>query len=180
MVLLVQVPLKHKEFYPPPMAAMGGGAFREKTVQLSQSDVENAVIGHGDEEGPFTEMDNLPVERDPRFPIRVTVQFYKATATGQASEQDIAQIRRQIDRVYSQSDYVGSLVTGGDTGRVTEYEGLKVMPPDWWEKFWAHYEQNFHESRAEAIARLQKSLGRGAYMQAKVSSLYLHDVLRKQ
>ena len=136
------------------------------------------MIGHGDEEGPFTEMDGLPVERDPRFPIRVTVQFYKATATGQASPADIAQIRRQIDRVYAQSDYVGGLVTGGETGRVTEYAGLKVMPHDWWEAFWEHHENHYHESRVQAQARLRQLLER-PFEDKAVSMLYVRDLLRK-
>jgi hypothetical protein len=82
------------------------------------SDVENAVIGHGELEGPFTEIDNLSIERDERFPVRVTVQFYKATSNGVVSEADLQAIKKQIDRVYAQSDYVGSLVTQGETGRV--------------------------------------------------------------
>jgi hypothetical protein len=31
--------------------------------------------GHGETEGPFTELGNLTVERDPRFPIHMTIQF---------------------------------------------------------------------------------------------------------
>ena len=43
------------------------------------SDVEIAVIGHGEVEGPFTEIDGLDIERDPRFPIRDHVaHFYDA------------------------------------------------------------------------------------------------------
>ena len=59
--------------------------------------MENAVIGHGENEGPFTEIANLPIERDPRFPVRVTVQFYKATSNGVVSEADMAEIAAQID-----------------------------------------------------------------------------------
>ena len=32
--------------------------------------------------GPYTELDGLTIERDPRFPVRVTVQFYQATSNG--------------------------------------------------------------------------------------------------
>ena len=46
------------------------------------SDVEEAVIGHGEVEGPFTEIDGLEIKRDDKYPIRVTVQFYKATSNG--------------------------------------------------------------------------------------------------
>lgn len=40
------------------------------------------------------------------------MQFYKATSNGVVSEADIAE---QINRVYKQADYVGSLVVEGRT-----------------------------------------------------------------
>ena len=101
-----------------------------------KSDVEAAVIGHGEVEGPFTEIDGLAIERDDRFPIRVTVQFYKATSNGVVSEADLREIQRQIERVYADADYVGSLVTAGPTGRPTEYDGNKQEPSTWWRDFW--------------------------------------------
>lgn len=183
MVLLIQVPLKQHH----PMQFGGGGYGGAKSEDMAKampssrrggSDVENAVIGHGDLEGPFTEVDNLNIERDPNFPIRVTVQFYKATSNGVVSEQDVHEIKQQIDRVYAMSDYVGSLVTDGETGRVTEYEGCKVQPPDWWEKFWQRHEQNTGDDRWTANAKLRKLLGKD-YMDRPVCNLYLNDLLRK-
>ena len=93
------------------------------------SDVEEAVIGHGAVEGPFTEIDGVEIERDPDYPIRVTVQFYKATSNGVVSEADITAIRDQIDRVYADADYVGSLVVDGPSDRPTEHDGPKQEPP---------------------------------------------------
>jgi len=55
-------------------------------------------------------MDNLEIIRDPEFPIRVTVQFYKATSNGVASQQDIDDIAEEIQKVYDEGSYVGSLV----------------------------------------------------------------------
>lgn len=144
MVLLVQVPLKHKEIpmrgyatdccAPCPTASAG-------EMTRSKSDVENAVIGHGKIEGPYTEIDDMAIERDPRFPIRVTVQFYKATSDGVVSEKDLAGIAAQINQVYVDGDYVGSLVTGGQTQRPTEYSGDKNQPKGWWKSFWKQYDE---------------------------------------
>ncbi|TVQ10736.1 MAG: hypothetical protein EA368_06920 [Leptolyngbya sp. DLM2.Bin27] len=140
MVLLIQVPLKQR-------APMAQSSFDNEIMSLAApsvessrapSDVEAAVIGHGDVEGPFTEIDNLAIERDPAYPIRVTVQFYKATSNGVVSEADLAEIRQQIDRVYADADYVGSLVVDGPSDRPTEHDGPKVEPPDWWQRFWQH------------------------------------------
>ncbi|WP_204103272.1 MULTISPECIES: hypothetical protein [Spirulina sp. CCY15215] len=104
MVMLIQVPLKQKN----PNSFLGGGTRGGSSSQVS--DVEAAVIGHGELEGPFTEIGNLAIVRDTDFPIRVTVQFYKATSNGIVSEQDMQEIKAQIDRVYTEADYVGSLV----------------------------------------------------------------------
>jgi len=158
LVLLIQVPLKQKQspreadglvYSLGPVAAMAGSLGED-------SDVEEAVIGHGEVEGPFTEIDGLPIERDARFPVRVTVQFYKATSNGVLSAVDIEQMADQIDRVYHDADYVGSLVTEGETGRPTEHDGPKQEPPDWWEDFWARHEQNTGQSREQALEMLRR------------------------
>lgn len=179
MVLLIQVPLKQKN--PMRSGGFGGGVMASPTMESTKSrrsDVENAVIGHGELEGPFTEIDNLKIERDTRFPVRVTVQFYKATSNGVVTEADMKQIKSEIDSVYEQSDEVGSLVTGGNTVRITEYDGPKVQPAGWWNEFWKRHEENTGDSRAEAIAKLKKLLGQN-YMERPVTDLYLRNCLRK-
>lgn len=144
MVLLVQIPLVHKGITRGGMMyecdAAGAPCPAPASMAKGESDVENAVVGHGDAEGPFTEIDNLAIERDTRFPIRVTVQFYKATSNGVVNEKDLAQIASQINQVYADGDYVGSLVTGGETQRPTEYEGPKTKPQNWWHDFWKQYD----------------------------------------
>ena len=125
MVLLIQVPLKQKR--PRRNLWVGMQAASEGVSYLAASrgasDVEAAVIGHGKVEGPFTEIAGLDIERDERYPIRVTVQFYKATSNGAVSPSDMAELAGQIRRVYEQSDYVGSLVVDGPTKRRTEHDG---------------------------------------------------------
>lgn len=154
VVLVIQVPLKQVA---PPSYGYGGmedaddGLAKSAPMAESRrSDVEDAVIGHGEVEGPFREMDGLAVERDPRFPVRVTVQFYKATSTGQATAADIREIRREIDRVYADASYVGSLVTDGYTGRSTEWSTWpQPYPPPvdtgtatWADPFWSWHTTN--------------------------------------
>lgn len=181
MVLLIQVPLVHQERYrlnEPSMDAptmKGGGAMK---AAMPPSNVENAVIGHGALEGPFTEIGNLPIQRDERYPVRVTVQFYKATSNGQVNESDLDSIKSNIDWVYSHGDAVGSLVTGGDTGRTTEYWGMKVQPRNWWNDFWNRYEADMGVSRERARYRLARLLGKN-YMDRPVCDLYLRDNLRR-
>lgn len=165
MVLLIQVPLKQKNpmrfdvganmmyFCETGAAPMSAGATR--------STVENAVVGHSEVEGEFTEVDGLEIERDSRFPVRVTVQFYKATDNGVVSEKDVSDIARQIERVYEEGDYVGSLVTGGETDRPTEYDGPKEQPVGWWTEFYKRHEQNTGQSQWD-VWELFDRLGLGA------------------
>lgn len=127
MMMIVQVPLKHQsrgylggfgagggglaESAPmPSMAPMAKGAPTRRSRGVERSDVEAAVLGHGEALGKFEEMRGLKLERDERFPVRVTVQFYKATSNGVVSDQDLADAAGTIAKVYESADYVGSLV----------------------------------------------------------------------
>lgn len=134
MLMVVQVPLKHKQVgYLPGLGALGGAvadmaAPSAKAAESAPSmapmkdDVEQAVIGHGEDQGPFAEMNRLHLERDASFPVRVTVQFYRATSNGVVSERSLADVKRLIDRVYQDADYVGSLVVPeSDRKRPTEW-----------------------------------------------------------
>jgi hypothetical protein len=144
MVMVIQVPLKQKQKARWGFDLLGGTEMAPAIPMAAESasDIEEAVIGHGEVDGPFTEIDGLKIERDERFPIRVTVQFYKATSNGIISEEDMQEIAGEIERVYSDADYVGSLVVGGGSNRPTEYDGVKVEPEGWWGAFWGRFEKN--------------------------------------
>lgn len=180
MVLLIQVPLIQKNpMYMDSLYDESVTYEMEATEDVSKSsDIEAAVIGSGEAEGPFTEIDGIDIKRDPDFPVRVTVQFYLATATGILTQTDINKIYEQLQAIYNEGDYISSLVTGGgETGRVTEYAGAKVQPEDWWNRFWQRYENNTGVPRQVAIFRLKSILSTG-YMDKPVTGLYLRDLLR--
>ncbi|MBE9059703.1 hypothetical protein [cf. Phormidesmis sp. LEGE 11477] len=164
MVMLIQVPLKQKEPFgnfgaQSDLMMLESAAPEPTALSSNRSNVEAAVISHGEVEGPFTEIDNLAIERDPNFPIRVTIQFYKATDNGVVSAADLAEIDEQIQRIYDDADYVGSLVTDGRTGRPTEYEGNHQEPEDWWEEFWKHSENRQGMGREAALELLRRLRG---------------------
>jgi hypothetical protein len=89
-----------------------------------------AVVGHGEATGPFVELDGLRIERDDRFPVRVTVQFYQATSSATLSADDVARMSAQLDAVYAKADYVGSLVVPApaDRKRPTRWRGASAAP----------------------------------------------------
>jgi hypothetical protein len=150
VLMLVQVPLRHRDrgVLPGTGAGYGGGAppmqaapapaakasapapmDQAESLAAEKSDVEQAVLGHGKRRGPFTEGTGVVLERDPQFPIRVTMQFYKATSNGVADERDLDAIARTIGSVYEHADYVGSLVVPeGDPARPTEWQRI---PSEW-------------------------------------------------
>ncbi len=127
MVMLIQIPLRQKErqdmWFDCDQVLAAGCCEEPCEIADGASNIEAAVIGHGDLEGPFREIDGLQIARDDRFPIRVTVQFYKATSNGVATDRDIQEIAEQINRVYDDADYVGSLVCPSEK---------IVRPTDWY------------------------------------------------
>jgi hypothetical protein len=148
ILFLVQVPLKHANvgrlggvmpggmggggpMPAPPSAAAAPAKPSAKGAMAAdeKSDVEQAVLGHGPNLGPFNEGHRLRLERDPKFPIRVTVQFYKATSNGVVSDIDLDSISRSIGSVYEHAEFVGSLVLpDGDPRRPTSWQ---KVPHEW-------------------------------------------------
>lgn len=149
VLMLIQVPLKYKA--PPPRKMMAYGDMAPMTMsagsvapsaapaksasgggygRVERSDVDTAVLGHGPAEGPYTELDGLTIERDTRFPVRVTLQFYQATSNGVISKANVKAMAAQIKKVYGKGDYVGSLVvpTGVDRKRPTNWLGVGTAP----------------------------------------------------
>ncbi len=142
VLFLVQVPLVHAQRgrlggslpkpAPSPSSAAGVPVPKKESEarrRADDSDVEQAVLGHGPNLGPYNEGHNLRLVRDPQFPVRVTVQFYKATSNGVVSEQDLDGIARSIGSVYEHADAVGSLVMPeGDPRRPTAWQ---TIPREW-------------------------------------------------
>lgn len=153
VLFLVQVPLKHAQLgrlggalpgggggfgkgAAPPSAAPAAEAAKPSKKSAAadgmadeKSDVEQAVLGHGPNLGPYNEGHRLRLERDPKFPIRITVQFYKATSNGVVSDIDLDSISRSIGSVYEHADFVGSLVLPeGDPRRPTAWQ---KVPREW-------------------------------------------------
>jgi hypothetical protein len=108
---------------------MAAPAMDAEAAAPETSDVEQAVLGHGERRGPYSEGNGLVLERDPQFPIRITMQFYKATSNGVADGADLDAIASTIGSVYEHAEFVGSLVIPeGDPARPTEWQRI---PSEW-------------------------------------------------
>jgi hypothetical protein len=158
MVLMIQVPLKHKE-----QRRHFGGALESVAFAAAPrgAGLEEAVIGHGEPVGPFTELDGQKLERDERFPIRVTVQFYQAVSGGNLDNDNYRALQKQINSIYKSATAVGSLVVEGETGRVTEHQGPAWHPPIWWRPWWRRYTLENNISERDGMAKLQQVYGNG-------------------
>jgi hypothetical protein len=124
MVAIIQVPLKRKGPEDDWCDECeededdDGGCSSESD---SECDVEDAIIKVGEAEGEFQEIGGLDIERDTRFPVRVTLQFYKTTSNGEINNGVVATIASQIDGARGNAAFLSSLVVEGDTGRPTEW-----------------------------------------------------------
>ncbi|MEO0867410.1 MAG: hypothetical protein AAFY17_02970, partial [Cyanobacteria bacterium J06642_11] len=80
-------------------------------------------------------------------------------SNGVVSAEDMREIHEQIQKVYDDADYVGSLVLDGRQERPTDYDGNHTEPNDWWERFWRHSDERLNMSEEEARERLEKLRG---------------------
>jgi len=188
-LLIIQVPLKQKnlnhyggftyggdelEFELNDLDSMMPGSFGQtfqSSLQENRSvDVEHAIIEIGQSEGIFDEIQNLDIERDTQYPVRVTLQYYKATSNGAINSEVIGEIYQQLVDARQFGENVGSLVVGGNTNRPTEstikYGGLNV--PIWWNDFWLTYSNVFVMTEVEARDKVFKN---GRFCTAKLNEV---------
>jgi hypothetical protein len=146
MLLIIQVPLKQKELSRPlyggpmPMAYQSSLSCVPCPPMMSRSasravDVESAIVKIGESEGKHLEIHDLEIERDHSFPIRVTMQYYKATSNGAVNDQVMSDIAAELQSARKWAVAISSLVTE-TTNRTTEHN---VKAPSWWALFWADH-----------------------------------------
>ena len=139
MLLIIQVPLKQKQ-----MMRLGSGELdleaikmmpKKKGLPVNRSrgavDVEAAIIKVGGDEGPFDEIKGIEIERDVTFPIRVTMQYYKATSNGEVNTEVLQGIADELQGARKWAVAISSLVTE-TTDRTTEVKPMSsvvISPP---------------------------------------------------
>lgn len=87
-------------------------------------------LGLGSEEGGFVGTKGLKLERDTRFPIRCTYQYYRVTDENYITESNVKDIAEQLNQVLTVSVATGSLVVNEDTKRTTEPDLSHPVPTD--------------------------------------------------
>jgi hypothetical protein len=92
--------------------------------------MDHAQLSIGDKtHGNFYNMNSsmMTIERDERFPIRCTIQYYYVTDTAEVPKEMVERITTQVWKHYRQTDKTkrGSLVIGAKKDRITE----PALPP---------------------------------------------------
>ncbi|HYE06034.1 MAG TPA: hypothetical protein VEL07_11010 [Planctomycetota bacterium] len=164
LVLVIQVPLVVPE---PPIRALEGACpaaadlkCEMAAVAGGRAGVETAVIASGPTEGPWLGLAGCTIQRDFRFPIRATVQFYQATDQATVGDADVQRVAAAIERIYLDADAVGSLVVDGASGRATEHQVVPApWPQPWWRTPCETYAARHGEPWQDAVARVRARLG---------------------
>jgi hypothetical protein len=176
VIIIIQVPLKRKiipiderenffddeDFY----SAGSFGTFNKSLISSHTVNVEDAIVKVGPSRGDFVEINDLEIERDPRFPVRVTLQFYKTTDNGIIDEGVMKTIAKQIEDSRKNADFIGSLVIGGITDRPTEH--IKVA--HWWNNWWLTYRNMFPKYTEEEAKR--KVFADGRFANSSMSQVH--------
>jgi hypothetical protein len=147
VVSVIQVPLKHR-----PIARRSLKKKMSRSRDRSRKcDVEEAVIKVGKVQGPFKEIEGIAIERDPNYPVRVTLQFYKCTSAAVLDDEVLKTISQQLETARTNADAVGSLVLPFATKRPTEWQHQTKSTtegtdkehnaefldiPAWWGNWW--------------------------------------------
>jgi hypothetical protein len=156
MLLIIQVPLKQEDrplmspvfnCMPCPPGLVFSSSVSSAKPMFRSVDVESAIIKVGESEGKHEEIHNVEIERDTRFPVRVTMQYYKATSNGAVNDSVMSQIKDELQAARKWAVAISSLVTE-TTNRTTEHN----VPPVWWHSFWTQYSPLFPQYKSSDAA----------------------------
>lgn len=99
------------------------------SYQVKGHGIDIGMLGLGSSDGDFIGTKNLKLERDTRFPIRCTFQYYRVTNENFVSEHDVKDIATQVSQATRIALASGSLVAD-TTNRTTEPALNKPQPSD--------------------------------------------------
>lgn len=134
-LLIYQIPLKVKNL---PMPMYGFNSFSTNSMQLNcvkkkkscssnesmtncrARGMDNAVLSVGKSHSDFKGITSSEIERDPQFPIRCTIQFYKVTDEEDIPMEEFEEMAQNINRIYTSAEKSGSLVVE-NSDRKTEW-----------------------------------------------------------
>lgn len=167
----VQQPQPH---YAYPSSA--SSSFKFNIEKKEKADVEDAIIKVGEEEGKFREINKIEVKRDNAYPIRVTLQYYKATSNGVCDDKHMNEIWNQLKEARKYGSNIGSLVVG-NSNRPTEIKKPNYKIPLWWDDFWIAYGSLFPQYNSNTASELLFVNGRFTQSTLAQCQQHMLDIL---
>ena len=123
----------------------------------AEDDVEDVIVKVSDEdEGPFPTVREKDLRRDTRFPIRVTLQFYKATSNGAMDRKTMEAIAHQFVEAQEDADFIGSIIIGRSLHRPTAHKDdvpYHINLPKWWNPYWSEVYSIYFQKFPEEMIR---------------------------
>jgi hypothetical protein len=129
VIFIYQIPLKvrHLERERAPMCFSNCDSYSYSSVLTTGQTrfvedcrgMDHAMLSQGDDKGAYPGTRGLALERDPDYPIRLTLQYYYVTDTADIGEPQMRSIAEQLERSYTFGTGKGSLVFN-TTQRATE------------------------------------------------------------
>ena len=140
VIFIYQVPLKYPEQisrfsyipesaeYIPESACLGRIVLASGRVTKGRG-MDHAIISVATtDKGPYLGTNSKKLERDDRFPIRCTLQYYHVTDEADVSEEVVKLISEELSKIYTTATATGSLVLSTST-RPTESPATTVVQP---------------------------------------------------
>ncbi len=93
--------------------------FNRSPEKKMKKDVDHVIVKLGESKGKVAPISAQRIVRDKRFPIRVTLQFYKATSNGSFDNDTCKEINSQFEKAKTGSVAFGSLVVDRDAQKRT-------------------------------------------------------------
>lgn len=82
--------------------------------------MDHAMLNVGATHSDYVGVGDYEIERDPRFPIRCTLKYYKVTDDANIPESEFQEMYEKILKTYKTGVQFGSLVIDGSTNRTTD------------------------------------------------------------
>ena len=140
-IMVFQIPLKRKQkahyrglFTSAVSDSMFMGEINERCGHLGGVDM--AVLSKGDHKGKYKGTKNLELERDSRFPIRCTFQWYRVTDSSSIEEIVIQDIASQFRMFEDKSITYGSLVNSTTSRKTEPNLTIKIPTDNPYQKAW--------------------------------------------
>ena len=115
-------------------------------------DMDEAIVEIGENEGEFKGTSDTKLIRNSKYPIRVTLQYYKIV-NKQINPQDIDNSANQLLETMSKGFAAGSLVLGNKFQSNFNWTTTTPYIPKWWDMYWLIHGSEYNCTKEEVAEK---------------------------